>query len=219
MENTKQYDALVSVTPKTITSSTDATPIVITKTSHGLSTGDLVFIYGHATNVAANGIRKVTVLNSSTFSLQDPHSGANIAGSGAGDGGGTGFFCTAPKIALAEGFSDAEIQIEAVGGSVGMTVGIMVSDGVPASLVAASMGGSDLPNFGATQGAANPWTLADFADDAGGGAITDGDTGLVLAAASHNKLGVNVDRAKWITVVPIAWTAGALTARITLSKS
>ena len=67
MRNTVEYVLLNSVTPKTITSSTDANPIVITKASHGLATGDLILIYGHTTNIAANGIRKVTVVSSSTF--------------------------------------------------------------------------------------------------------------------------------------------------------
>ena len=53
----------------TITSSTNATPIVVTKASHGLSTGDTVVVTGHTINTNANGTWEVNVLTSSTFEL------------------------------------------------------------------------------------------------------------------------------------------------------
>jgi hypothetical protein len=72
-----------------ITSSTNATPIVVTAAAaHGLQTGFIVIINGHATNTSANGIRKVTVLTSTTFSLQTL-AGANVAGVGVGGATGT----------------------------------------------------------------------------------------------------------------------------------
>ena len=65
-----------------ITSSTYATPIVITtSTSHGLITGDIVIVYNHQTNVAANGQFTITVLSSNTFSL---NGSANTGGSAGG---------------------------------------------------------------------------------------------------------------------------------------
>ena len=85
-----------SVTPVAITSSTDATPIVVTATAHGLKTGQRVLIYGHTTNIAANGIFVVGAVTANTFGLTDEITGANVAGStgltGAilfGDGDGT----------------------------------------------------------------------------------------------------------------------------------
>lgn len=75
-----------------IASSTNATPIVVTTASaHGLQTGDFVRIASHSTNVAANGIRKITVLSATTFSLQTPDTGANVAGVGVGGATGTVF--------------------------------------------------------------------------------------------------------------------------------
>lgn len=74
---------------KAIGSSTNATPIEVTITSHGLTTGDLVLINGHATNTNANGIRRVTSTGANTFTLQDPDTGANIAGNGVGVSTGT----------------------------------------------------------------------------------------------------------------------------------
>lgn len=50
-------------------SSTNATPIVITRNNHGLVTGDTVVITGHTVNTNANGTWTVTNLTSNTFSL------------------------------------------------------------------------------------------------------------------------------------------------------
>lgn len=52
-----------------ITGATNATPIVITSTSHGLSTGNIVLIDSVLGNTAANGIWTVTNLTANTFSL------------------------------------------------------------------------------------------------------------------------------------------------------
>ena len=66
-----------------ITSSTNATPIVVTKASHGLTTGDTVVVTGHTTNTNANGTWEVNVLTSSTFEL------AGSVGNGVGGASGT----------------------------------------------------------------------------------------------------------------------------------
>lgn len=52
-----------------ITNATNATPIVITATSHGLSTGNRVVITGVGGNTAANGVWTITVTDANTFSL------------------------------------------------------------------------------------------------------------------------------------------------------
>ena len=75
-------------TPIAIASSTDATPIVVTTTApHGLKSGDMVRISGHATNVAANTDSLIIVTGATTFEMKDL-SDTNIAGSGGGAGSG-----------------------------------------------------------------------------------------------------------------------------------
>ncbi len=71
-------------TVKSIVSSTDATPIVLTMGGgHGFVTGDNIYVTGHLVNVAANGVWSVTVaVNAITLT--------GSVGSGAGAGGATG---------------------------------------------------------------------------------------------------------------------------------
>ncbi len=49
----------------------NATPIVITATGHGLSTGDLAVVFAAGGNTAARGTWPVTVLDADTFALDD----------------------------------------------------------------------------------------------------------------------------------------------------
>ena len=67
---------------KSITSSTNASPIVITLASHGYATGDTVVITGHTTNTNANGTWEIISVTSGTFSL--------TGSTGNGVGGATG---------------------------------------------------------------------------------------------------------------------------------
>ncbi len=69
---------------KQISSSTNATPIVVTATSHGFSNGDIVVITGHTTNTAANGIWAIASVATNTFALTDPITGTNSVGNGVG---------------------------------------------------------------------------------------------------------------------------------------
>lgn len=55
--------------PISITSSTNATPIVVTTPTHGYTTGDTVSIAGHTVNTNANGGWIITVLTTTTFSI------------------------------------------------------------------------------------------------------------------------------------------------------
>ncbi len=72
-----------------VTGATNATPIVITTGSaHGYATGDEVEIASVGGNTNANGFRRVTVLTTTTFSLQDVF-GNNVAGNAAYTSGGT----------------------------------------------------------------------------------------------------------------------------------
>lgn len=65
----------------TITSSTDATPIVVTDTAHGYNDGDVITIAGHTTNTPANGTHVIHVLTDNTYAL------LNTVGVGAGAAG------------------------------------------------------------------------------------------------------------------------------------
>ena len=68
---------------KNLVSSTNATPIAITCTAHGYSTGDTVVITGHTTNTAANGTWEITNTGANTFTL------AGSVGNGVGGASGT----------------------------------------------------------------------------------------------------------------------------------
>lgn len=86
----------------TITGATNANPIVITSTAHGLSTGMRVNITGVGGNLAANTTATITVLTANTFSLN------GVAGNGAYTAGGTwrvaGFYNLAIAATAANGF-------------------------------------------------------------------------------------------------------------------
>ena len=68
---------------KSITSSTNASPIVINLASHGYATGDTVVVTGHTTNTNANGTWEIISVTSGTFSL------TGSTGNGAGGASGT----------------------------------------------------------------------------------------------------------------------------------
>lgn len=66
-----------------IASSTNATPIVVTTgAAHNLEDGDIITIASHLVNTSANGVWRIDVLSSTTFSLNDSV--------GVGIGGATG---------------------------------------------------------------------------------------------------------------------------------
>lgn len=73
---------------KAVTGATNATPIVITATSHGFTDGDIVCVGAVGGNLAANGIWKISGSATNTFQLTDPITGTNAAGSGAYTSGG-----------------------------------------------------------------------------------------------------------------------------------
>lgn len=79
--------AVADVGVKAITGATNATPIVITATSHGFANGDLVYINGVGGNLAANGIWIIANQAANTFELQRPDA-VNAAGSAAYTSGG-----------------------------------------------------------------------------------------------------------------------------------
>lgn len=66
----------------TPTSSSNTSPIIITKALHGFFNGDIVCIQSHTGNLAANGVWTVTKITDNTFSLNNS--------TGSGVGGATG---------------------------------------------------------------------------------------------------------------------------------
>lgn len=67
----------------TLTSSTAANPCVVTATAHGLQTGDVVTIAGHAgTTPTINGSRTVTRVDANSFSVAVDTSGGSTGSGG-----------------------------------------------------------------------------------------------------------------------------------------
>lgn len=196
-----------NVTPVTVTSSTDAAPIVVTATAHGFKTGQRVLIFGHATNVAANGISVVGIVTTNTFQLLDEITGASVAGSGGGAGSG-GIAVLAPQIIHLSDFRNIILQI-GTSGTATTTLKVAGSLGKPKSAATAPRDG--LPNFGATVTPSNPYSflqitpLDTFTSLAGA-------TGLVIAGTDVNNMyQINVNGMLYLTVFPVSWTAGAIT--------
>lgn len=74
---------------RTITNATNSTPIVITtSTPHGMSTDQRYTIRGVSGNTATNGRFNITVLSTTTFSLQDAIDSSDVAGNGTYSAGG-----------------------------------------------------------------------------------------------------------------------------------
>ena len=84
------------VAAKTVSGATDATPIVVTATSHGYSDGDYVHITGVAGNTACNDLHVVANKTTNTFELTTP-AGANVAGNGSYSSGGAAHLCFVVK--------------------------------------------------------------------------------------------------------------------------
>lgn len=205
-----------AVTPVAVTSSTDATPIVVTATAHGLVTNDLVMINGHTTNIAANGIYRITKVTNDTFSLQNYNTGANIAGSGAGAGSG-GVMVVAPKILLVDDWVNVVLSVE-TSGSFNGTFKIAGSLGKPV-VTAAGKYSEDTPNFGATQSASNPYTFLQIINYDTAAAV-NGATGVTSAGTDlHNTYEVNINAVKYLCPVFTAWTAGAVTLKALLTDN
>jgi hypothetical protein len=80
---------------KTLTAATNATPIAISVTGHGYSTGDTVVVTGVVGNTAANGTWEITVTDANTFTLD------NSAGNGARTSGGTARLRNNTRVMLA----------------------------------------------------------------------------------------------------------------------
>lgn len=209
----QEYTIWDNVLPFTITSSTDATPIVVTASSHGLKTGQQVMISGHATNIAANGLYQVGAVTTNTFVLLDLNSAANVAGSGAGAGSG-GVGVLAPKMIFCEGFKSIQFQLE-TSGSASFTMKFANSFGKKESNITNTSRG--YVNFGGTQSASNPYVFVSFVDLSGTGSITAGGTGIVTASTDlHSMYEVNTNGGGIMCPIITAWTAGTISLRARL---
>lgn len=205
-----------AVTPVAVTSSTDATPIVVTATSHGLSTGDLVQINGHTTNVAANGIFKITKVDANSFQLQNYVTGANVAGSGAGAGA-SGVMVKAPKILFTKDFTNIILSV-VTSGSFNGTFKIAGSLG-KSILASTDKQSEDTPNFGATQSAANPYQYLQIINLDTAAAV-NGATGVTSAGTDLNtQYEININAIKYVCPVLTAWSAGTITVRALLTDN
>lgn len=201
--DSKEYTIWNAVTPKAITSSTDATPIVVTATSHGFATNDLVMIFGHTTNVAANGVYRVVRVDANSFQLKDKDSGASIAGSAGGAGSG-GIAIAAPKIPFVQDFQHAILSF-VTAGTATLTIKVAGSIG--------KLDGS-CPNFGATQSASNPYNFIQVINLMDGGTV-NGDTGLAVTGTDFNRTyEININALKYLTLIPTAFTQGNVTAKL-----
>lgn len=205
-----------AITPKAVTSSTDATPIVVTLNSHGFVVGDRVLIYGHATNVAANGIFQVIAATTNTFTLGDELTGANVAGSGAGAGSG-GVVVPAPPVLLVTDYRNVVLQVSTAG-SATVTLKVAGSVGKPeaSSLTSPRY---DYPNIGATVIPANPYTFLQIINLDTAAAV-NGATGIAVTGTDiNNQYEVNINVQKYLTVIPISWTQGAITVKAILTSN
>lgn len=204
-----------NVTPVAITSSTDATPIVVTATAHGLNTGDRVLIQGHTTNIAANGIFVVTRLTANTFSLQDEITRANVAGTGGGAGS-SGICMKAPPVVVIPDFFNVYIQ---VGTSGTATTTIKAAGSLGKSVLSQVQPRGDLPNMGATVAPSNPYSFIQMLNKDTAAAV-NGATGIVVAGTDINNLySLNANAIKYFTLIPITWTAGAITAKLIMTSA
>lgn len=85
-----QANTVTLPTAISISSSTNATPIVVTTSSnHGYVTGDVVRVYNHTTNTSANGIWIIEKTSDTTFKLLDDGTGVSSAGVGIGGASGS----------------------------------------------------------------------------------------------------------------------------------
>jgi len=89
------FTKVQSYSKHTISGASNATPIVITSTAHGRSSGDVVLIKDVAGNTAANGIWTVTKINDNSYSLN------SSTGNGTYTSGGTGYLIPQNKENLA----------------------------------------------------------------------------------------------------------------------
>jgi len=98
--------AVTDVAIKAITGVTNATPMVVTSTTHGGSNGDIVVIKGVLGNTAANNTWQMGGVTANTYNLLTVNDAQNSTGNGAYTSGGTGIDLT-----LAAALTDVDAGI------------------------------------------------------------------------------------------------------------
>lgn len=117
-------------TPLTISGATDATPIVVTTTTHGLSTGDVVVVSGVGGNTAANGTFVITVTDATHFSLNGSAGNASYTSGGTATFNGTQFIGTGTSVITLTGspLDSVYLQVQcSVAGTIGTSAQITIS--------------------------------------------------------------------------------------------
>ena len=200
LRNSITYTLLKAAAPLLPTSSTDATPIVYkTAAAHGLSTGDKVQIYGHTTNIAANGTWTITKVDADDFSLD------GSVGSGGGAGANSGVWSTPiPNVIDVQDFKTAVLTVQSTAALLNCTVRFV------GSIMETS------PDFAALITATNRYDYLDIVDLEDNASI-DGETGLAAAGAALTGMyQVNVDGLKWLSSRFEIGTAGSLSIEVRL---
>jgi hypothetical protein len=211
MRDRKEYIIWNNVTPVAVTSSTDATPIVVTATSHGFTNGQQVQIFGHTTNIAANGMFEVYGVTANTFKLRQINGGADVAGSGSGAGA-SGVVVLAPKVPFLGDFRNVIFSFGTTGTA---TLAVKIAGSAGKSVTA----DPDMPNFGATVSPTNPYTYIQIINLDTGAAV-NGATGIAPAGADvNNTYEVNVNAIKYLAPVIQSWTQGAITMKMYLTDN
>lgn len=192
MRNSQFYNMLVAGAPKLPTSSTDATPIVMTTATHGLTTGDRVSIYGHETNTNANGTWTVTVTSTTKFSLD------GSTGTGGGAGVNTGVWSTPPaRIIDVSDFKTVTLAVKSTATALNCTMQFVGSIS------------EDAPDFNKAISTTNLYDFIDIIDLEDNASI-DGDTGLAVAGSTLTGMyQANVDGLKWFSMIYKIGTAGS----------
>ena len=194
------YIVLDTVTPKAITSSTNAAPIEITKASHWYVTWDKILITGHVTNTAANWMWTVTKTWTNTLTLD--------WSTGNGVWWATWIMMTQPKMLYVDDFRTCTLSVDTAS-SANFTMKTAWSTGK-------STTSWDYPNFWASQSATNQYDFVEMVD-LQDWAYIDWDTWFVPTwTDDHKQYEVNTNWLKWLTVYCTAWTAWSITVKATL---
>lgn len=184
--------------PRTITSSTDATPIVVTTGAHGYSTGQTITVNGHTTNTNANGFWTITVLSPTTFSLDGSEA------QGAGAGGNDGCHCLNKGAAHVKDYKSCMVSFDTDGGG-------------DAAMVVKLVGSiqEEKPDFAAPKGPGNRYSEIYMNDQEDPSESIAGDTGFVVAGADDNRLfEANTNGLTWLGVLPVSGTEGEITVEL-----
>jgi len=195
-----RYQVLNLWKVRAITSSTNATPIVVTAASHWFSTWDRVRINWHATNTAANGTWTVTRVDANSFSLDDSVWNWVWAW--------TWVYANSPKDIFCRDYKNVVVTIATDWwGDAAMTLKL--------AWYTAAIWGS-LPDVAKAQSATNMYDfiqMIDYEDNN----PTDWDTWFIVATADdYRQYMANVETLDYITVLHTAWTAGEVSVWFTL---